>query len=323
MLIPNARELLSERFALLDEEFAGAVIDGLSRPQKSLPCRFFYDACGSALFEEITRLPEYYPTRTETAILAANAAHMAEAIPDGGVLVEFGSGSSLKTEILLDELPHLGAYVSIDVSPSALADAKQRLAARFPGLDVRPTLGNFVRPVALPAEFALRHKTGFFPGSTIGNHTPVEAQRLLRNFRAMLSPGGRLIIGVDLKKDVRTLLLAYNDAAGVTAAFNLNLLARINREIGPAFDLDAFRHEAIYNSRDGRIEMYLVSRKVQDVTLLGRRFHFADGETIHTENSYKYSLRQFRDLARSADWLPQRVWTDGDQLFSVHELISG
>ena len=322
MLIPNARELLSERFALLDEEFAGAVIEGLSRPQKSLPCRFFYDARGSALFEEITRLPEYYLTRTEAAILAANAAQMAQGVPDGGVLVEFGSGSSLKTEILLDKLPHLGAYVSIDVSPSALADAKQRLAARFPGLDVRPTLGNFVRPVALPAEFALRHKIGFFPGSTIGNQTPVEAQRLLRNFRAMLSPGGRLIIGVDLKKDVRTLLLAYNDAAGVTAAFNLNLLARINREIGPAFDLDAFRHEAIYNSRDGRIEMYLVSRKVQDVTLLGRRFHFADGETIHTENSYKYSLRQFRDLARSADWLPQRVWTDSDQLFSVHELIS-
>ena len=322
MLIPNARDLLSERFALLDEEFAGAVIEGLSRPQKSLPCRFFYDARGSALFEEITRLPEYYPTRTETAILAANAAMMAEAIPDGGVLVEFGSGSSLKTEILLDKLPHLGAYVSIDVSPSALADAKQRLAARFPGLDVRPTLGDFLRPVALPAEFALRHKAGFFPGSTIGNHTPVEAQRLLRNFRAMLSPGGRLIIGVDLKKDVRTLLLAYNDAAGVTAAFNLNLLARINREIGPAFDLDAFRHEAIYNPRDGRIEMYLVSRKVQDVALLGRRFHFAEGESIHTENSYKYSLSQFRDLARSADWLPQRVWTDSDDLFSVHELIS-
>ena len=322
MLIPNARDLLSERFALLDEEFAGAVIEGLSRPQKSLPCRFFYDARGSALFEEITRLPEYYLTRTEAAILAANAAQMAQGVPDGGVLVEFGSGSSLKTEILLDKLPHLGAYVSIDVSPSALADAKQRLAARFPGLDVRPTLGNFVRPVALPAEFALRHKIGFFPGSTIGNQTPVEAQRLLRNFRAMLSPGGRLIIGVDLKKDVRTLLLAYNDAAGVTAAFNLNLLARINREIGPAFDLDAFRHEAIYNPRDGRIEMYLVSRKVQDVALLGRRFHFAEGESIHTENSYKYSLSQFRDLARSADWLPQRVWTDSDDLFSVHELIS-
>jgi dimethylhistidine N-methyltransferase len=322
MRIPNTRELLSERFALLDEEFVGAVIDGLSRPQKSLPCRFFYDARGSALFEEITRLPEYYLTRTEAAILAANAAQMAQAVPDGGVLVEFGSGSSLKTEILLEKLPHLGAYVSIDVSPSALADAKQRLAARFPGLDVRPTLGNFARPVALPAEFTLRHKTGFFPGSTIGNYTAVEAQRLLRNFRTMLAPGGRLIIGVDLKKDVRTLLLAYNDAAGVTAAFNLNLLARINREIGPAFDLDAFRHEAIYNPRDGRIEMYLVSRKAQDVTLLDRRFHFAKGETIHTENSYKYSLSQFRDLARAADWLPQRAWTDSDQLFSVHELIS-
>jgi dimethylhistidine N-methyltransferase len=320
MLNPNAREP-SERAVLEEDEFANAVIDGLSRPQKSLPCRFFYDARGSALFEEITRLPEYYPTRTETKILAAHAAAIVADVPEGAVLVEFGSGSSLKTEILLDKLPRIAAYISIDVSISALEAAKRRLVARFPDLDVWPMIGNFARPVALPAEFALRHKIGFFPGSTIGNLTPAEAQRLLRSFRDMLSPDGRLIIGVDLKKEVSTLVRAYNDAAGVTAAFNRNLLARINREIAPAFDLDAFRHEAIYNPRDGRIEMYLVSTKAQEITLLGRRYHFEAGEAIHTENSYKYSLAQFQDLARTANWLPRRVWTDADNRFSVHELI--
>ena len=323
MLNPNARDLLSERFALDDDDaFASAVNDGLSRPQKSLPCRFFYDARGSELFEDITRLPEYYPTRTEATILTAHAGEMADGIPQGGVLIEFGSGSSRKTEILLERLPQLAAYISIDVSQSALDDAKARLAARFPQLDVRPIVGDFSYPVALPADLAGCHKTGFFPGSTIGNLTPLEAQRLLRVFRAVLSPGGRLIVGVDLKKDLGVLLPAYNDAAGVTAAFNLNLLARINRELGGNFDLDAFRHEAIYNPRDGRIEMHLTSAADQDVRVRGRRFHFRKGETIHTENSYKYSVRQFQDLARSAGWNPTRVWTDPRALFSVHELIS-
>ncbi len=322
MLRPNVRELLSERFALDDDEFTNAVLDGLSRPQKTLPCRFFYDARGSELFEEITRLPEYYPTRTETAILETHAAEMADGVPDGGVLVEFGSGSSLKTEILLGELPRLGAYVAIDVSESALRGAKRRLVARFPTLDVRPVIGDFSYPVTLPADLAGRHKTGFFPGSTIGNLTPAAAERLLRVFRALLSPGGRLIVGVDLEKDARKLVLAYNDSAGITAAFNLNLLARINREIGGSFDLEAFRHEAIYNPRDGRIEMHLVSRRDHGVRVAGRRFRFRAGETIHTENSYKYSVRQFQDVARSAGWAPTRVWTDADDLFSVHELVT-
>jgi dimethylhistidine N-methyltransferase len=321
MLSPNVRELLSERFALDDDEFTAAVLDGLSRPQKSLPCRFFYDARGSELFEEITRLPEYYPTRTETAILEAHAAEMAGGVSDGGVLVELGSGSSLKTEILLEKLPQSCAYVPIDVSRAALAGATRRLAARFPRLDVRPIVGDFARPIAFPADLAERQKTGFFPGSTIGNLTPIEAGRLLGVLRTTLSPGGRLIVGVDLKKDTRKLVLAYNDAAGVTAAFNLNLLARINREIGGAFDLDAFRHEAIYNPRDGRIEMHLVSRRKQDVQIGSRRFRFRAGETIHTENSYKYSVRQFQDLARSSGWVPTRVWTDKGNLFSVHELV--
>jgi dimethylhistidine N-methyltransferase len=305
-----------------ENDFAGAVLDGLSKPNKTLPCRFFYDARGSELFEEITRLPEYYPTRTEAAIFGANAAEIVDGVPDGGVLVEFGSGSSLKTEILLRQVPWLGAYVSIDVSDSALKDATERLAAHFPTLDVRPIVGDFSYPVALPADLAGRHKTGFFPGSTIGNLTPAEAGRLLRVFRSVLSPGGRLIVGVDLKKDARKLVLAYNDAAGVTAAFNLNLLVRINRELGGAFDLEAFRHDAIYNPREGRIEMHIESLKDQTVSVGGRRIRFRAGERIHTENSYKYSITQFQELARSADWQPHRVWTDEDNLFSVHELIS-
>jgi len=319
----NARDLLAERYALEGEDaFAHAVIDGLSRAQKTLPCRYFYDARGSELFEDITRLPEYYPTRTEAAILEAHVAEMATAVPRGGALVEFGSGSSLKTEILLRQLPHLGCYVMIDVSESALEDATRRLASRFPTLDVRPIVGDFSHPLALPADVAARPKTGFFPGSTIGNFTPAEAQGLLRAFRAMLSPGGRLLIGADLKKDARTLVLAYNDAAGVTAAFNVNLLARINRELGGSFDLAAFRHEAIYDPREGRIEMHLVSTRAQEVAVRGRRFRFRAGETIHTENSYKYSIDQFQDLARSTDWEPRRVWTDPASLFSVHELAS-
>jgi dimethylhistidine N-methyltransferase len=321
MQTTNMRELLAERFSLFDHEFEAAVLDGLSRPQKTLPCRFFYDARGSELFEEITRLPEYYPTRTEAAILAESSRDMAEGVPDGSVLIEFGSGSSRKTELLLQELPRLGAYVMIDVSKSALDDAKSRLVVRFPALDVRAIVADFSYPVALPADLNDNHRAGFFPGSTIGNLNPVEAQRLLRVFRAVLSPGSRLIVGVDLKKDLSKLLPAYNDAAGITAAFNLNLLARINREITPAFDLDAFGHEAIYNSRDGRIEMHLVSLKDQDVVVGRRCFHFRHGETIHTENSYKYTVRQFQDLARAADWRPSRIWTDREGLFSVHELV--
>jgi dimethylhistidine N-methyltransferase len=303
------------------DDFAAAVIDGLSHPQKSLPCRFFYDARGSELFEEITQLPEYYPTRTETAILEAHAGAMAEGVPGGGVLVELGSGSSLKTEILLRHLPQLGAYVCVDVSESALGAAHARLASRFPALDVRPVVGDFSRAVRLPGDLAERPKTGFFPGSTIGNFTPTEAVRLLAAFRVSLAPDGRLIVGVDLKKDARRLHMAYNDAQGVTAAFNLNLLVRINRELRGTFDLGAFRHEAVYNPRQGRIEMYLRSTRRQAVGVLGRRFSFEPGERIHTESSYKYTIGEFQDLACSAGWRPGRAWTDREALFSVHELV--
>lgn len=312
----------SELLTAEAEDFAASVLDGLSKPQKTLPSRFFYDARGSELFEEITRLPEYYPTRTETAILKAYSAEIADGVPDGSVLVEFGSGSSLKTEILLRELPKLSAYAPIDVSPSALRDAELRLARRFPHLHVCPIVGNFSRFVTLPAGIARRQKTGFFPGSTIGNFEPIEAARLLAHFRAVLSPGGRLIVGVDLKKDAQTLVRAYDDAAGTTAAFNLNLLARINRELDASFDLDGFKHKAVYNAGKGRIEMHLESTRDQEVRIRGRRFIFRASETIHTENAYKYSIESFQNLARSADWQPRRVWTDEKDLFSVHELIA-
>jgi dimethylhistidine N-methyltransferase len=302
-------------------EFAEAVIDGLSTSPKTLPCRYFYDARGSELFEAITDLPEYYPTRSETAILAAHAADIAERVPDGAILVEFGSGSSRKTELLLSEMLDLAAYVPIDVSDSALAGAKDRLEARFPALHVHPILGNFNDEVAYPFDLSSRQKVGFFPGSTIGNLTPADARELLAAMGRTLGPDGRLIIGVDLKKDAHTLLAAYNDAAGVTAAFNLNLLTRINRELRATFDLTQFRHEALYNPREGRIEMHLVSARAQQVVILGRTFAFAKGERIHTENSYKYTVDEFQTLAREAGWRPEEVWTDKPALFSVHELV--
>jgi len=316
--IARLPELLPE----VEGEFAAAVVEGLSKPKKTLPCRFFYDARGSELFEEITRLPEYYPTRTETQILNTHAHEMVEGFDEDGVLIEFGSGSSVKTEILLERAPSGFTYVPIDVSESALASAKQRLELRFPRVSVRPIIGDFSHPIEIGHDLASRPRVGFFPGSTIGNLTPPDAIRLLRTFKASLPRESRLLIGIDLKKDARQLVLAYNDAAGVTAAFNLNLLARINRELGGSIDLSAFRHEAIYEPREGRIEMHLVSLVEQVVCVSGMPFRFEPGERIHTENSYKYSIPQFQELARAASWAPNRVWTDARQQFSVHELIS-
>jgi dimethylhistidine N-methyltransferase len=306
--------------AELDDEFACSVVDGLSNVRKSLPCRYFYDARGSALFEDITRLPEYYPTRTETQILRDHADEMVEGIGKGELLVEFGSGSSLKTEILLDRMEGSVAYVPIDVSETALADAQARLARRYPNLDVRPIVADFSR-VLFPADLAARRKTGFFPGSTIGNLSPQEAEGLLTVFGRALGSASRLIIGVDLKKDPRKLIEAYNDHAGITAAFNLNLLRRINRELGANFDEHGFRHHAIYDPAKGRVEMHLVSRREQQVAICGRAFHFKAGESIHTENSYKYTVEQFRAVARASGWQPARVWMDSGEQFSVHELV--
>ncbi len=312
---------LPARVTKIEDEFSLAVIDGLSKARKTLPCRFFYDARGSELFEEITRLPEYYPTRTETRILEQCAEEIVDGFSDGDLFVEFGSGSSLKTEILLDRISARIIYAPIDVSESALVEAAVRLVHRYPELDVRPFAADFSDLEALPFEPSDRHRTGFFPGSTIGNFAPRDAARLLSNFKSALGMGGRLIIGVDLKKDPHTLVRAYDDAAGVTAAFNLNLLARINRELAGTFDETMFRHKAIYNPRESRIEMHLVSLRNQDVGASGRLFHFREGESIHTENSYKYTVSEFQELAKVAGWRANRVWTDANKQFSVHELL--
>jgi dimethylhistidine N-methyltransferase len=304
------------------EDFAADVIDGLSQPKKRLPCRYFYDAVGSSLFDEITRLPDYYPTRAETAILAAHAAEILDGAGKGATLVEFGSGSCRKTEILLERGDGLAAYAPIDICAAALEEARARLSRRFPDLRVSPIVADFAAPFALPREIARGRVVGFFPGSTIGNFTPAEARLLLAAIRRALGAESRLVIGVDLKKDPARLLAAYNDPRGVTAAFNINLLARINRELDGGFDLDGFCHQAIYDEAEGRIEMRLVSRRPQEAEAAGRAFGFRRGEAIHTESSYKYAVDEFRETARAAGWSPRRVWTDAAELFSVHELLA-
>jgi len=301
-------------------EFAHALLAGLSAPAKSIPCRFLYDAVGSALFERITELPEYYPTRTETRILRERADEIARDAAPGNVLIEFGSGSSTKTELLLEKMLELHAYVPVDISDTALLEAQARIKQRFPHLRVLPVCGDFSRALALPAEIDGRPRLGFFPGSTIGNLTEAAAVKLLANMAGILGSGARLIIGADLKKDVRRLLRAYDDEEGVTAAFNLNLLKRANRELDTDFDVGQFDHLALYDEPHGRIEIYLVSLAEQTVNVLGRRIAFAAGERIHTEDSHKYDVAGFHVLAAKAGWQPLKVWTDADDLFSVHVL---
>lgn len=312
----------SQDDATASSAFAEAALEGLGAPQKTLPCQYLYDEHGSMLFERITDVPEYYPTRTETAILIDCVEEIVSDTPAGTVLIEFGSGSSRKTEILLSSFDKLAAYVPIDVSSSALDEARERLSGRFPGLRVHSVVGDFRSILVLPDDLREQPRMGFFPGSTIGNFQPSDAADLLGRMAETLGPGGRLIIGVDLRKETRALLPAYNDSAGVTAAFNMNLLARANRELGADFDLDGFTHEAIFNARKSRIEMHLVSQRVQTVSLLGKQFAFRRGETIHTENSHKYSVADFQALARGAGWAPRRVWTDTKGLFSVHEVVA-
>jgi len=302
--------------------FAASLIAGLSMPAKSIPCRFFYDAAGSALFERITELPEYYPARVERAILADHADEVAALARPGTALIEFGSGSSTKTELLLARMTDLSAYVPIDISGAALREAKARISERFSDLPVLPVEGDFSRPLRLPYEIENCARLGFFPGSTIGNLRRGEAIALLANMRRILGEGARLVIGVDLQKDVRRLLAAYDDADGITAEFNLNLLARANRELGADFDLEQFAHAATYDIRHGRIDMHLVSRRPQTVTIRGRRFGFLEGERIHTEHSHKYDIEGFQALACDAGWRSDTVWMDAERLFSVHVLAA-
>ncbi|WP_267354249.1 MULTISPECIES: L-histidine N(alpha)-methyltransferase [unclassified Methylobacterium] len=300
--------------------FLDDVREGLSRPQKALSPKYFYDAAGSDLFEKITRLPEYYPTRTEIGILDGRGPEIAALLPAGAALVEFGSGSTVKLRRLLRHLDKLAAYVPVDVSGEFLRAQAETLSADFPHLRVEPVVADFTRDFDLPESLAGLPRAGFFPGSTIGNFEPEEAEALLARFGRILGSGAHMIVGVDLVKDAGTLESAYDDAEGVTAAFNLNLLTRINRELGGGFDLDAFTHRAVFNPQASRIEMHLVARDAQDVAIGSDTFAFAAGETIHTESSYKYTVETFRALAERAGWRWIQVWTDADGLFSVHAL---
>ncbi|MGC5780501.1 L-histidine N(alpha)-methyltransferase [Methylobacterium sp. NFXW15] len=303
-----------------DPIFLADVRAGLSKPLKTLSPKYFYDAAGSELFEQITALPEYYPTRTEVGILDARGPEIANVLPKQAALVEFGSGSTAKLRRLLRHLPDLAAYVPVDVSGEFLADQAKTLRHDFPDLAVEPVVADFTKPFPLPETTGMAPRAGFFPGSTVGNFEPAEAEALLDSFGEILGPDALLILGVDLVKDKDRLEAAYDDAAGVTAAFNMNLLKRINHELGGDFDLDAFEHRAVFNTQASRIEMHLVSRKDQTVRIGGDSFAFRQGETIHTENSYKYTLETFRALAARAGWQTVTAWTDADALFSVHVL---
>lgn len=303
----------AQRAALVAESLAG-----LSAPRKTLPCKWLYDAEGARLFEAITRLPEYYPTRTETRILAECGPDIARAVGPGAAVVEFGPGDGAKAVLLLGALRDPAAYLPVDIAPEWLEAAASRVAAAFPALRVRPVVADFTRPFDLAgrAEGSATH-LGFFPGSTIGNFEPAEAAAFLRRARTTLRAGARMLLGADLVKDRAVLEAAYDDAAGVTAAFNLNLLARLNREAGADFDPAGFAHRALWNAAEERIEMHLVSRRAQAVRLAGRVFRFAAGETIHTESSHKYRPERLRALAEAAGWRAPAVWTDPERLFSV------
>ena len=304
------------------KSFRDDVFEGLSRKQKELPCKYFYDDRGSELFNTICDLDEYYPSRTETALLQAHGSEMADLIGPGVCLIEFGCGSLLKTRLLLDALTSPAAFVPIDISADHLMLSAAALAADYPDLEVLPVVADFTRPVQLPDKVrkAKGERVGFFPGSTIGNFDHAGAADFLATVADMVGGGGALLIGVDLKKDEEILVRAYDDAQGVTAAFNRNVLERINRELGGCFDIETFHHRALYNGAESRIEMHLVSTREQTVTVLDRDFTFREGETIHTENSYKYHVEEFSSLAAGTGFRTARTWVDGDGLFSLHYL---
>jgi dimethylhistidine N-methyltransferase len=307
-----------------EESFRDAVLAGLSREQKAIPCKFFYDARGSQLFEQICRLPEYYPTRTEIRILERNGHAIAERMGRNCRVIEFGSGASHKARILLEALDEPAAYVPVDISREHLRMAAAGIAGDFPALSVVAVCADYTRPFTLPPiPGPAGKRVGFFPGSTIGNFEPEAAAGFLANYARILGPGGEMLIGVDLKKDPAVLDAAYNDRSGVTAAFNLNLLERINRELGGDLDIDGFEHLAFYSESEGRIEIYIRSRAAQEARIAGRSFRFARNELIHTEYSYKYAIPEFRDMAARAGFSPLAVWTDPAQLFSVHYFRAG
>jgi dimethylhistidine N-methyltransferase len=311
-LARNDAAAAEQRAALRADALAG-----LSAPRKTLPCKWLYDAEGARLFEAITRLPEYYPTRTEIGILREQAASVAAAVGPGATVIEFGPGDGEKGVLLLSLLDAPAAYVPVEIAPEWLDAVAARVSEAVPGVPVLPVVADFTRSFGLPAGVPRSRRLGFFPGSTIGNFEPTDAAELLRRFRAALGSGARLLLGADLVKDPAVLEAAYDDAAGVTAAFNLNLLHRLNRELGADFDVAAFRHRALWNPEEERVEMHLEARSAQRAHLGGREIRFRAGETIHTENSHKYRPERLEALAGAAGWDAREMWTDPGRLFSV------
>ncbi len=311
-------------FAPREESFRDVALAGLMRHRKSVPCRFLYDARGSELFERICELPDYYVTRAETALLAEHAGEIAARIGPRARLVEFGSGASTKVRLLLEALDRPSSYVPIDISGNMLHSAASAIAADFPALEVIAVCADYMDPLRLPTLVRLTRdrRVGFFPGSTIGNLIPEEAVRFLRGCRELIGPGGAMIVGADLKKDPAVLHAAYNDAAGVTAEFTLNILARMNRELGADFNLKRFAHEAFYDEAAGRIEIYVKSLMDQLVTISGERIAFTADERVHVEYSYKFTIEEFRRLAVRAGFKPIDCWTDAENRFSVHYLVA-
>ena len=304
-----------------EDSFRDAVLAGLSNSPKTLPCKFFYDARGSALFEAICEVPEYYLTRTEIGILETYAGAIAERIGPNCRLIELGSGASRKVRLLLNALEAPLAYVPVDISRSFLRDAAAKIAADFPELEVIAVCADYTRPFELPKLAGPPGKrVGFFPGSTIGNFEPEGVVAFLTHCGRLLGPGAEMLIGADVKKDKAILDAAYNDAEGLNAAFNLNLLHRIAKELDSDIAIDDFEHVAFYNPDEGRVELYIRSLKDQTAVIAGRRFSFAAGEMIHTENSYKYAIPEFRALAARAGFSALDTWTDPDGKFSVHYL---
>lgn len=315
------RFFMSADFSHAQQQMLEEVVDGLRQPQKMLPSKYFYDKKGSELFEQITHADEYYPTRTEKKILQNNIDEIAELVGSKSVIIELGSGSSKKTRLLLDHIPDISAYVPVEISKEYLQHVVQNLRQEYPGLLIKPVCADYTRPFEIPAiEVPFEYYVVFYPGSTIGNFRPERARQFLNTIAGFMVPGGGLLIGVDLKKDVGILEDAYNDARGITAAFNKNMLVRMNRELNADFEVDQFKHRALYNENKGRIEMHLVSQKDQDVHLNGNTVQLEEGESIHTENSYKYSLQDFEELV--SDWFKvEKVWTDEDNLFSLQYLV--
>jgi len=319
--MPDGASFAFHDLAPGEDSFRDAVLAGLSNSPKSLPCKFFYDQRGSALFEAICEVPEYYLTRTELGILQTHAGDMAARIGPNCRLVELGSGASIKVRLLLDALETPLAYIPVDISRGFLRDAAASIAADFPELDVIAVCADYTRSFALPKISGPAGKTvGFFPGSTIGNFEPEAVVQFLSHVGKLLGPGAEMLIGADVKKDKAILDAAYNDAQGLNAAFNLNLLHRIAKELDSDIAIDDFEHVAFYNPDEGRVELYIKSLKDQSAVIAGRRFAFAAGEMIHTENSYKYAIPEFRALAARAGFKALDTWTDADGKFAVHYL---